>query len=105
MELTVDEVLASLKNILTRQEDLQNAQEALHNDVHKIDAQTKLLLGSTTVSEDDRNKLIEGISTFVAETYKRTVMRTLRAQGREGADTEEGAVELDLTGGGFPRMA
>jgi hypothetical protein len=100
-ELTVDQLVSSLKEIESKQDALEVLGEEITSLLLKSDQTLQLLLKSPTVSAEDKDRAQEAAAEFISNTMKKSVKRLFRS--RQQAAAQE---TIDAAGpGGFPRLA
>lgn len=100
-ELTVEKLISDLKEIEAKQEALEVLSEEITSLLLKGDQTLRLLLGSTTVSSEDKDRAQEAAAEFISNTMKKSVKRLFK--NRQQAAEK---VEYDASGsGGFPKLA
>lgn len=104
-ELTVDDLIARIQEIRTESNALTDAQTAFAEKVRKTDEDVKLLLNSSSTSDEDAVRLQTAIAEFVAETYKRVIARALSERRQASQQQDLAAAAPTGLGGGFPRLS
>lgn len=106
-ELTVDDIITRLKDLQASEEKLYELQMEHRATFTKLNTDAQLLVRSPHLTSDDRLRLTDFLSEFMAEALKKMMKRAVQARKAAGAqqDVQETAAALGDVSGGFPRLA
>lgn len=106
-EVTIDDIIARLKALQEDEEKLYQQQVEHRATLLKLDTDAKLLIGSGKLPQADKDRLLESLTDFMAESLRKVLRRTAAARKEAAArqETKDTAAALGDVSGGFPRLA